>query len=153
MSLYLVQHGQSLPKDVDPERGLSTEGIKEVKQIAALAREHEIPLVRIEHSGKRRALQTAEIFAEALKPPDGVHQRDGLNPNDDVRPIASSLRAGKNLMLVGHLPFLDRLASFLLIGGTERSLCRFQNGGIVCLDQNPETGTWFLKWTLMPKLR
>jgi hypothetical protein len=27
MALYLVQHGLSLPKDKDPQKGISTEGI------------------------------------------------------------------------------------------------------------------------------
>ncbi len=33
MSLFLVQHGKSLSKDVDPEKGLSGEGKNVVKGI------------------------------------------------------------------------------------------------------------------------
>ena len=36
-------------------------------------------------------------------------------------------------VLVDHLPFLDRLASLLVVGDADRSIVRFQMGGIVCL--------------------
>ncbi len=36
MALYLVQHGRSLPKEKDPEQGLSGEGIAEVERIAGV---------------------------------------------------------------------------------------------------------------------
>lgn len=84
MSLFLVQHGENLPKDVDPEKGLSDEGKDEVKRIASLAGEHAIPVSVIKHSGKKRARQTAEILAEALKLGGGVQDMEGLAPLDDV---------------------------------------------------------------------
>jgi len=34
MALYVVQHGKSLPKADDPEKGLSEEGIRETQLIA-----------------------------------------------------------------------------------------------------------------------
>ncbi len=37
MAIYLVQHGKSLSKDIDPEKGLSEEGISEVQRIAEVA--------------------------------------------------------------------------------------------------------------------
>jgi len=39
MPVYLVQHGKSLPKEEDPEKGLSEKGIKGVKGIAMVAKE------------------------------------------------------------------------------------------------------------------
>ena len=66
MALFLVQHGKSLSKDVDPDQGLSKEGIAEVEQIAAVAKEYSITVSQINYSTKTRARQTAEIFASAL---------------------------------------------------------------------------------------
>ena len=66
MTIYLVQHGLSLPKDEDRERGLSEAGIADVKRIAAVAKGYRVPVASIFHSGKKRARQTAEIFASAL---------------------------------------------------------------------------------------
>ena len=152
MPLYLVQHGWSLPKDVDPEKRLTEEGIREVQRIAGVAEDYGVTVAKIMHSGKKRARQTAEIFASALKPAGGVQQIAGINPLDDPVTIAAELHAEDNLMLVGHLPFMAKLVSFLVAGSVERPVFRFQNGGIVCLDAEPEQSGWIIRWTLMPHI-
>lgn len=152
MALYLVQHGRSLSKEQDPERRLSPEGIEEVKSIAETAKKHGVQVSSIKHSGKKRALQTAEIFAAALNPPQGIEEINGLQPQDDVAPIAEQLKnapgAVDNVMLVGHLPFMEKLVSFLIMGTADKPVVKFQNGGIVCLDLHPDTRGWIIKWTL-----
>jgi phosphohistidine phosphatase len=152
MALYLVQHGKSLSKEDDPEQGLSPEGISDVSRIATVAKGYGITPTAIRHSGKKRARQTAEIFGSALLPGKEVVQTAGLNPLDDVSMVATQLKAGDNLMLVGHLPFMERLTSFLITGSVEKLIFKFQNGGIVCLDKNPDSPWWFIKWTLMPRI-
>jgi phosphohistidine phosphatase len=150
MALYLVQHGKALPKEQDPERPLSDEGRAQVSVVAAAARRG-VKVLRIEHSGKDRARETAEIMAQALGPPEGVAERKGIAPNDDVAPLASRLASADRLMLVGHLPFMERLASYLIMGVTEPMVVKFQMGGIVCLDQSDD-GKWFIKWALPPEM-
>jgi phosphohistidine phosphatase len=150
MALFLVQHGKSLSKDIDPEQGLSKEGILEVERIANTAKRHGIRVSRIEHSGKKRAQRTAEIFGSALNPRDGVQERSGLKPLDDVTAIADRISSKDNLMLVGHLPFMERLTSYLITGSTDKPVFKFQNGGILCMDQDMYAHTWFIKWALMP---
>ncbi|HLQ46173.1 MAG TPA: hypothetical protein VK137_15635, partial [Planctomycetaceae bacterium] len=89
-----------------------------------------------------RAEQTAEIFAKQLRPREGVVVQPGLAPNDNVPVIAEA--AGNwpsSVMVVGHLPFLSRLASCLLIGDPERSLIHFRNGGVVGLIREAEHWT------------
>ena len=152
MALYLVQHGAALAEDVDPERSLSPEGRADAERIAGVAKSYAVRVSRIEHSGKKRAAQTAEIFAAALQPPGGFEARAGINPMDDVTAVAGQVAADADLMLVGHLPFLERLTSYLVTGSSERRVFRFQNGGIVCLDQDEEQGDWFIKWALMPDI-
>ena len=153
MAVYLVQHGVSLPKDQDPERGLSEAGIADVKRIAEVAKGYEIPVSSIFHSGKKRARQTAEIFASALKPGRGVAEMAGLNPMDDVQAFSKNLSFQENHMFVGHLPFMEKLTAFLITGNVNRPVFQFQNGGIVCLDQYGDQGGWVIKWTLMPHIR
>lgn len=152
MSLYLVQHGKSLPKDVDPEQGLSREGIDDVKRIAELAKGYNVKVSRINHSTKKRARQTAEIFQEALNPLEPIQEIEGIKPMDDVAVIAEGLAGSTDIMIVGHLPFMERMASYLITGAIEKRVFKFQNGGIVCLDREPETGDWFIKWALMPRV-
>ncbi len=151
MALYLVQHGKSLPKDVDPEKGLSKEGVAEVERIAGVAKAYGVSVSKMKHSGKKRARGTAEIFAAALAPGGGVVEAGGLNPLDDVTAVAGALDSRENLMLVGHLPFMSRLTSYLIVGSIA-SIFKFQNGGIVCLDREPSDGSWFIKWTLSPTI-
>jgi phosphohistidine phosphatase len=74
-----------------------------------------VEVTEIRHSGKTRARQTAEIIGQALSPPQGVKAVSGLSPLDDVGPVAEELdEVSEPLMLVGHLPFLERLAGQLL---------------------------------------
>jgi phosphohistidine phosphatase len=149
MSLYLVQHGKCLQEDLDPERPLTEEGIADVKRIAEVAAGYSIKVSKIIHSGKLRALQTAEIFAQKLSPPEGISESEGLKPKDDVSLFKAD--AGSNTMIVGHLPFMERLVSFLVTGSPEKRVFKFQNGGIVCLDLIDDQ--WVIKWALMPDIR
>lgn len=152
MAVYLVQHGISLTKNLDPEKGLSKEGITEVESNAGVAKNYQITVSRIEHSGKKRARQTAEIFASALTPGRTSSAQGGLNPLDDVTAITDRLHSADNLMLVGHLPFMERLTAYLVTGSMEGIVFRFQNGGILCLDHDPDASTWYIKWALMPHI-
>ncbi len=152
MALYLIQHGKSLPKDQDPDQGLSEDGITETEHIARLSQNYGVKVSQIRHSVKTRARQTAEIFASALKPSDGIHEKSGLKPLDDVTAFAGNIDSKDNIMLIGHLPFMDRLTAYLVTGSVEQPIFKFQNGGIVCLDKNPDTLSWIIKWTLMPNI-
>ena len=152
MALFLVQHGKSLPKDQDPKKGLSQEGIAETERIAQVAKGYNVPVAGITHSGKTRARQTAEIFAAALAPAKGVDQQSGLNPLDDVSGFAATVDAGENRMFVGHLPFMERLTAYLITGSVETPVFKFQNSGIVCLDKDADSGRWVVKWSLMPHI-
>jgi len=152
MTLYLVQHGQSLPKDVDPDQGLSELGVAETERIAGVAKNYHINVKLIMHSVKTRARKTADILASALNPTNGVKEVEGLKPMDDVAACAAKIDPDENVMLVGHLPFMERITSYLITGSIDQPLIKFQNSGIVCLDKDPETQGWVIKWTLMPNI-
>ncbi len=152
MALYLVQHGKSLPKDIDSDQGLSKEGISEVERMANTAKGYRVQVSRIQHSEKKRARQTAEIFESVLKPPQGAQERSGLKPLDDVTTIAATLNSSDNVMLIGHLPFMERMTAFLIKGSLEPPVFIFQNGGILCLEKHPEIESWVIKWALMPNI-
>ncbi len=152
MAIYLVQHGISLPKDQDPEQGLSPKGIEDSRRIAQVASGYGVNVSMIKHSPKKRALETAEIFASALNPVDGIEESMGIKPMDDVNDFAPVLEQAVDLMVVGHLPFMERMAALMITGNTDRPIFRFQNSGIVCLDKHPEAGTWVVKWAIMPNV-
>ena len=152
MTLYLVQHGQSQPKDVDPDQGLSDSGIAETNRIADVARGYNVSVSLVKHSGKTRARQTAEIFASALNPAEGITEVSGLKPLDDVSLFAATIDADTDTMLVGHLPFMERMAAYLVTGSADKPIFKFQNSGIVCLEKDPDSESWIIVWTLMPKI-
>ena len=151
MNLYLIQHGEAEPKNIDPARPLTTRGRQEAEQVAAFAARLDLEVGQIRHSGKTRAEQTAAILDEALSPPGGVVAVSGLAPKDDVAPVAEVLaRESQPVMLVGHLPFLARLAGLLVTGDPERRVVQFRNAGIVCLTQAEDR--WLVAWILTPEM-
>ena len=81
--------------------------------------------------------------------------RSGINPLDDVRAFAAGIDAQANWMVVGHMPFMEKLVSYLITGSEEIRVYQFQNSGIVCLDCGEEKDgdpDWFIKWTLNPNI-
>ena len=151
MELFLVQHAESKPREEDPERSLTKAGDAAARRMADWAAQAGVKISQIRHSGKLRAAQTASLMAERLAPDAGVQSTQGINPLDDPTPLAEELRSQQeSLMLVGHLPFLSRLAGVLLAGDPERSVVNFENAGIVCLRRTE--GEWILRWAMSPQL-
>lgn len=152
VALYLAQHGESKSEQEDAARPLTDRGRFEVGRVAQAARRSGVEVLAIHHSGKLRAQQTAEIFAEALSPKGGVSHMNGLAPNDDPTTTARVLEAVElPTMLVGHLPHLSRLASLLVAGDPAREVVAFRMGGLVCLDRSTE-GRWRVRWALTPEV-
>lgn len=152
MAIYLVQHGQCLSKQEDPEKGLSEKGADDVRRIAQVAAGYGVLVNHIVHSGKQRALQTAEILAEILIPKKGITALEGINPLDDAAAFAATLDMASNCMVVGHLPHLEKLAAYLVSGQGEKPVFQLQNGGILCLDHYGDTRQVVIKWALMPNV-
>lgn len=150
MAIYLAQHGKSAPKSVDPERGLTDEGIAEVERVARRLADAGIGVDVIWHSGKARAAQTAEIFARALEPERGVKARAGIDPMDDVEPFVESLSSERDEMFVGHLPFMQRAVASLVAGDADVAVLAFQNAGVACVDRDEQTRGWIIRWTAFP---
>ncbi|NIP68465.1 MAG: phosphohistidine phosphatase SixA [Planctomycetales bacterium] len=132
--VYLVRHGAAKSSQEDPQRGLTTAGRETVQQMAGWGARAGIEVDQIDHSGKLRAEQTATIFAAALRPDLQPQAMPGLAPNDEVRPIADWLNVEPaTRMLVGHLPFLSRLVSQLVLGEPDRQLVLFEPAAVVWL--------------------
>jgi phosphohistidine phosphatase len=152
MRLYLVQHGHALPKEVDAERPLSERGRSDVERVAAFLGRAGIWTAAVVHSGKTRARQTAEILAAAVARPGCIEARSGIDPNDDAQPVAGEAGAwGEDVMLVGHLPFMGRLASRLCAQDDDAGVVGFEPGSVVCLERRTDGG-WRLVWMIRPEL-
>jgi phosphohistidine phosphatase len=150
MHLYLVQHADAKKAEEDPERGLTDGGFRDIARIALFAKERGVLVGTILHSGKKRALQTAQTIAGYLKPEREFAQAEGLSPRDDPKTWVERLKGlDGDLMLVGHLPHLARLASLLLCGDQEKSCVEFTTAGMVCLRRFGD-GHWAVAWMITP---
>ena len=128
--LYLVRHGEAKPEEEDPERGLTEAGHSNVRRMVRWVATSGIRVDEIRHSGKLRAQQTAEVFAEAL----GTQAQavSGLAPKDDVASIVTGIKSEDgDIMLVGHLPFLERLAALLTAGDADASHVALDAGALL----------------------
>jgi phosphohistidine phosphatase len=152
MAIYFSQHGRSASKEVDPQRGLTRDGAAEVTRVAQMLANAGISVDVIWHSGKARAAQSADIFAGLLRPKRGVEPRTGIDPMDDVEVLADELPTERDEMFVGHLPFMERIVSYLVTGDADGRVVAFQNGGVVRLDWDAEAKRWVIGWTLFPSL-
>jgi len=152
MTLYLVRHAQPKAKEEDSQRPLSSQGRSDIQKVATFLGDRGIPVSRIIHSGKLRARQTAEALAERLKATGSVSETDGLAPLDDPTVWAGRLAdTDEDLMLVGHLPHMSKLAALLITGGADQPVVMFKPGGVVCLERDDE-GRWSLRWMVVPEL-
>jgi len=151
MRLYLVQHGLAKDELDDSTRPLSAQGREDVTRTAGFLSLFEKPRpATIKHSGKLRAEQTAAMFAEAW---GGIvfEATSGLTAKDDASLWFTRLAAmTDDVMLVGHLPHLQRLAGLLICADADREAVHFRNGGVVCLEKN-DTG-WAVLWQINPTM-
>jgi phosphohistidine phosphatase len=156
--IYLMQHAQAVREEVDPQRPLSEEGRAAIAQVAERVARLNLPLQSIYHSGKLRARQTAEALAGALPRAPQVLARHDLNPKDPAAPLARWLRdeAQKavtgELVIVGHLPLLDRLAALLLTGDENAGVIALQYAGLVALTLREGGKLFAVRWILTPEL-
>jgi len=106
-----------LAEDIDPDRRLSEQGRQDIRCLAELLEHAGIRVAQVLHSGKTRAEQTAALLAAPMLPAGRPQARAGLAPNDAVEPLCREIAAWTgDTLIVGHLPFLGRLASLMLVG-------------------------------------
>ena len=138
MHLYLMQHGLALSKDEDPERPLSKQGREDTHRVAKAAARAGVTVDEIWHSTKLRARQTADIVAEHLRPAGGTAERQGLAPMDDPVPVAARLAGeSRTVLLVSHMPFLQRLADLLLSPRGGQGVVCITNSALVGFERTP----------------
>jgi phosphohistidine phosphatase len=143
-----VRHGDALSAAENPQRPLSPGGRSRVKQTARLALERSIQVSAIYHSGILRAKETAEILAEHISVAT-VAEFSGLLPEDDPSIMKAELDvANDSILLVGHLPFMSRLAGLLVNGDPERPVVEFSPAALVCFTRS--AAQWKMAWQVAP---
>ena len=153
MNLYLVQHADAKKTEEDPDRPLSEKGWADIRKVAFFVKRYmHIHASSIIHSGKTRARQTAEVLAEQFKPASGVKSAEGLEPMADPKIWIKKLKGmHDDIIIVGHLPYLEKLASNLISQDENQKAIAFKNAGIICLNRNEE-GLWLVSWIVIPQM-
>jgi len=152
MKLYLVQHGEACTKEINPERPLTDQGKADIDRLANLLEQAGIQVERVIHSGKRRAEQTAQRLAKAIAPGVELETSGLINPNDNPKAFDwQSESWDRDTLIVGHLPFMAKLVSHLVIDNEDQPVIAFQPGSIVCLE-HMNGAEWQINWMIRPEL-
>lgn len=147
MDLYFLRHGEAAP---DGERPLTSEGAREVGRVARWLREHNVRPDLILSSPLARALQTAQLVADALGVQMQVEDRLACGARlEQVMELLKPLGRRTRVMLVGHEPdFSDMIGE--LIGGAAVEMKKAGLARVDCEVLGPGGGV--LRWLLTPKL-
>lgn len=152
MKLYLVQHGEACAKETDPARPLTEKGKQDVENLADFLKQAGLHVDRVIHSGKLRAQQTAECLAKAIAAGVELETSGIINPNDDPKAFDWQHESWNiNTLVVGHLPFMAKLVSHLVIDDESALITSYQPGSIVCLERG-EDARWVINWMIRPEL-
>src|SRR5687768_10716131 len=151
MKLYLLRHAEAEQGRDDPRRHLTRKGRKDAKALGRFLGRHKLRLRTIWHSGYDRALETAEEVAPHHRGPARLVKRFGLTPADSVSNAAKRIEKVKHdLMIVGHEPFLGKLAAQLVLSRSSATLVRLRKPSVVCLERDDHEG-WRISWMLPVK--
>ena len=121
MKLYLAQHAEACTKDSNPERPLTDKGKTDANRMAVFLRQAGVSVGRVMHSGKLRARQTTERLMNAIAIGVTAEVSPDINPNDNPNTLAQQALAWKtDTLIVGHMPYMARLVSQLLLQDSAR---------------------------------
>jgi phosphohistidine phosphatase len=165
MNVYLMRHGTAEAKDnpklPDEQRELTKKGARKTRKAAKGLRALGIPFDRIVTSPLARARKTADIVANVLKLEEEVTEAAELAPSAPVERLVARLieyRDCRELLLVGHQPFLGKAASLLLCRN-EAAEIELKKSGVCCIELNeldmkkPGVLRWMLTPSQLRKLR
>ncbi|MBS0287899.1 MAG: phosphohistidine phosphatase SixA [Proteobacteria bacterium] len=150
MKLYLVRHGEAYSNEERFERPLNPRGQNEVLQIANFLKNDHCMVDKIYHSEKLRAIETAEIIANTLDLTNKLQMLPSLDPDEDVYKLIGDIHEfTQNILMVGHLPNLALLASFMINGNITTPSLSFLTATTACFEL--DNSAWKLKWSIDPQ--
>ena len=162
MNIFILRHGIAVERgtegfEKDSERPLTAKGKRQLRKSAAAMKRMKLRFDMILSSPYERARQTAEIVAEELKLKKRLKISDTLKSESDPQTMIGEISLlkpmPKNLLLVGHEPYLSHLISGLVSGNGALAI-DFKKGGLCKLELEKSGGAARaqLAWLLTPKL-
>ena len=157
MEIYLLRHGIAEDRNPagDAARVLTEEGRKKLRRVLERASIAGVEPSLILSSPLKRAVQTAEIAAEALDYKRNIVQTDALIPGASPAELWDEIRERRDesaVMAAGHEPMMSASVAFLL--GVPALQVDMKKAGLVCIavDRFGPNPQGVLRWMLIPKL-
>lgn len=129
-----MQHALAYSAEENVERPLSPAGVDQAKAASRGIKRLGLSFDLIIASPKRRAQQTAALIAEGVRfPYSDILTTETILPDSSPHDLFALLQkesAESQILVVGHLPHLAKLASDLLRGGE----LVIENAGLTCFD-------------------
>jgi phosphohistidine phosphatase len=156
MEIYLLRHAaaeDAPPGMKDADRALTTEGREKLKRVLKRARHAGVEPGVILSSPLRRALETAEMVAEALGYRRKIVQTETLVPNASPYDVWQEVRSRKeegSVLLASHEPLMSATVALFL--ANPAMLVDMKKSALVRVDVErfgPEP-KGILKWMLTP---
>lgn len=153
MKLYLMRHGEAELGGPDNERALSAKGKGSVLQLAHFLSPLKLEIAHLFHSDKLRASETASLIERALQLKYPKLVRPDLDPNAAIHDFLNELSfSAGDVFVVGHLPYLGKLASYLTTGNEYLAHYAIQPGSLLCFEVSGYSSQWQLVWMMNPAL-
>jgi len=154
LEIYLMQHGLAMPKDQDPEEGLSPDGEARIHASGEALKKMGISFDAILSSPKKRSKQTAAIMAQETGFPTEkiveTKRVKAMTPPEETLQALSELSGARCVLVAGHLPSVAEVASLLLTQGSKVAV-QFEMGGCCRIDVSELcAGAGCLRWFLLP---
>ena len=144
MKLFLVRHGDYVEERVDPRCPLSPKGRADIARMASFLKQAGFSVDNLYHSGKTRAIESAQILQQTINPQALIEQKKYLAPDDSVDEIIYDVASWKkNSMVVGHMPFLARLIARLVIQDERKAIISLPTSAVVILE-NDRDQNWYI---------
>jgi phosphohistidine phosphatase len=159
MNLYILRHGLAVERGTpgykkDSDRPLTAKGKRRMWQIAEAIEAMELNFDMILSSPFLRARQTAEIVAETFELRKKLALTEALTPDGNPKLLVEQLNKlkVKDILLVGHEPYLSQLIGLLVSGNTNIAL-DFKKSGLGKLEaETLRCGRCaMLAWLLTPR--
>ena len=155
MQIYLMQHGPALPKEQDPDEGLSPAGEARIHASGKALKKMGVSFDVILSSPKKRSRQTAAIVAKEVGfPPEKIMETEkvkAMTPPEETIKALTEYPGNKRILIAGHLPSVAEVASFLLTKGSKATI-EFEMGGCCKIDvEDLPTHSGHLRWYLTPE--
>jgi phosphohistidine phosphatase len=158
MEIYLLRHAiadDAGPGQPDSERALTAEGRAKLRKVLKRARQAEVAPSLILTSPYRRALETAQIAAQALAYQGRLVPSQALVPEASPHDLWEEIRGRRGetaILLASHEPLMSSAAAFLL--GCPALQVDMKKAALMRVDcdrfGNDPRGV--LKWMLTPAL-